>query len=97
MDTKSKLVTLPHGIKVRFNIKGAGTCESGLHINDPGDEDPKQMLGIEEQHSLSIYNAQIDMLESIILAQACAGVNIENYEYNKAITTIVDAIQNNNI
>ena len=41
-----------------------------------------------------IYNAAIDGLESLILAHACAGVNVESPAYVEGIETAVEAIAN---
>jgi hypothetical protein len=40
------------------------------------------------------YNAAIDGLESLILAQACAGVDIETPAYLEGVETAVEAIVN---
>jgi hypothetical protein len=40
------------------------------------------------------YNAAIDGLESLILAHACAGVDVESSAYVEGIETAVDAIAN---
>jgi hypothetical protein len=40
------------------------------------------------------YNAAIDGLESLILAHACAGVDVESPAYVEGIETAVDAIAN---
>jgi len=41
-----------------------------------------------------IYNAAIDVLESTILAHACAGINVSAPAYIEGIETAVDAIVN---
>ena len=41
-----------------------------------------------------LYNAAIDGLESLILAHACAGVDVESPAYVEGIETAVDAITN---
>ena len=41
-----------------------------------------------------VYNAAIDGLESIILAHACAGINVSDPAYLEGIETAVDAITN---
>ena len=43
------------------------------------------------------YNAAIDGLESLILAHACAGVDVESPAYVEGIETAVDAIANRTI
>ena len=40
------------------------------------------------------FNAAIDGLESLILAHACAGVNVESPAYVEGIETAVEAIAN---
>jgi hypothetical protein len=40
------------------------------------------------------YNAVIDGLESLILAHACAGVDVESPAYVEGIETAVEAIAN---
>ena len=41
-----------------------------------------------------VYNAAIDALESLILAHACAGIDISSPAYLEGIETAVDAIPN---
>jgi len=40
------------------------------------------------------YNAAIDGLESLILAHACAGVDVESPAYVEGVETAVEAIAN---
>ncbi len=41
-----------------------------------------------------IYNAMIDAIESMILAHACAGLDVESEPYVRGIETALDAIEN---
>lgn len=41
-----------------------------------------------------IYNAAIDAVESLILAHACAGIDVESPAYVEGIETAVEAIAN---
>jgi hypothetical protein len=41
-----------------------------------------------------LFNAAIDGLESVILAHACAGINVASPAYVEGIETAVDAIAN---
>ena len=41
------------------------------------------------------FNAVVDGLESLILAHACAGVDVESAAYIEGIETAVEAIGNN--
>ena len=43
---------------------------------------------------IELYNARVDGLESLILACACAGVDVETREFDEAVNTAVDAILN---
>ena len=42
----------------------------------------------------SLYHAAIDGLESLILAHACAGVDVQSPAYLEGIETAVDAVVN---
>ena len=42
-----------------------------------------------------LYNAAIDGIESLILAQACAGIDVQSDAYLEALDTAIDAISNN--
>lgn len=41
-----------------------------------------------------LWNLQMDALESLILAAACAGVDIDSPEFQQAIATALEAIAN---
>ena len=75
------------GIAVRLERKstaktpGAGTIASNL--NGPSSTAAERR-----------FNAAIDGLESLILAHACAGVNVQSPAYVEGIETAVDAIAN---
>ena len=49
----------------------------------------------EESISFRAYNNMIDAIESLILAHAIAGVDIESSSYLEGIETTIDAIGNN--
>ena len=71
------------GIKIELDGAGAGSITSGLHDADEG------------QYEVEVYAAQIDVLESLILAHACAGVDVTDAAYVAGIQTAVDALVNN--
>jgi len=84
-----KLIELPiYKIRVFLHtIKDAnghedtqGTIESDLHIS-PLEKDKE-------------YEIAVDTLESLILAQACAGIDITTPAYLESIETVVDAWTN---
>ena len=83
-----RTIRLPcFGITIRLDRKntaktpGAGTIASDLKA--PG------KTAADRQ-----YNAAIDGLESLILAHACAGVDMESPAYVEGIETAVEAIAN---
>lgn len=41
------------------------------------------------------YNAAVDGMESLILAQACVGMDVEHPDYVEAVNTAFEAINNN--
>ncbi len=84
-----KTIRLPiHGIIIQIEKNGAGAIVSDLHENV---EDDWHDLDPETRDSESAVN----VLESLILAHAVAGVNIESPEYLKGIEIAIDAITNN--
>lgn len=76
-------INLPcYGIVVTITGRNSGTIRSDLSKTKNPD-------------ALTAYDAAIDGIESMILAHACAGVNIEGLAYVEGIETAVDAILNN--
>ena len=87
-NTQTRVIRLPcFGIEIRLvwengpENPGEGTITSDLR--DQGD-------AIEVRQ----YNAAIDSLESLILAHACAGVDVESPAYVEGLETAVEAIGN---
>jgi hypothetical protein len=83
-----RTIRLPcHGISVRLNRKntartpGAGSITSDL--KDRGKTAAQRQ-----------YNAAIDGLESLILAHACAGLDVASPAYLEGVETAVEAITN---
>jgi hypothetical protein len=77
-----KEFNLPYGIVVLVK-DGSGTITSvdlKTQYHDKEDE---------------LYNAAMDGIESLILAHACAGVDIESPEYIEGVKTAVEACANN--
>jgi len=66
-------------ITLQLDERGGGTSSSTLHITEA------------DQAS---YNASIDGLESLVLAHACAGINVEDPRYVAGIATALEAISN---
>ena len=84
---KEKAITLKGGnwtIRVTTDGQGSGSIESeGLRDGDSGNE------GGDVE-----YLAAIDGIESLILAHACAGIDIKAKNYVEALETALDAISN---
>lgn len=79
-----KFIYLPvYGITLHLNENDdgdvSGTIESDLHESENGCED---------------YNIGIDVLESFILASACAGIDVGATSFLQAIEETVEAIGN---
>ena len=49
----------------------------------------------EQQVSRHMFNGAMDGIESILLALACEGVDIETTEFREALKTTTDAVSNN--
>ena len=62
-----------------------GTITSDLH-EEPIDEFDTDYV---------IYNAMMDAIESMILAHACGGIDIEDFAYIAGIEIAVDSCSNN--
>ena len=71
---------LPYGIRVETN-KDGGTIVSDLKTNLAAVDDP--------------FNRAMDGVESLILAAACEGIDIESPAFVKAVETAVEAVGNN--
>ena len=74
------VLNLVPGIEGHFD----GTIRSDLH-----EESDLEDWDSDEQHDCDCYNAAMDTVESIILAHACAGVDIQAPAYLEGIHTSV--------
>lgn len=63
-----------------------GTITSNLHEAATGDTTTDA--------EIELHNARFDGLESLILACACAGIDVELPAFQEAIDTAIDAIGN---
>ena len=72
-------------ISVRVDSDGTGVITSA-GLKTPGDAD-----STEEQ----VMNAAIDGMEALILALACAGIDISTPAFKKAVISANDALVNN--
>jgi hypothetical protein len=85
---KLREIRLPcHGITIRLRRNnspdrpGSGSISSNLK-------------GPSQTAADRLYNAAIDGLESLILAHACAGIDVESPAYLEGIETAADALAN---
>ena len=74
----------------------SNTCYSittNLHVP----ESEKKDLGYhsEEWHEIEAHDNQVDGIESMILALYVEGYDVEEPKFIEAITTVIDALDNN--
>lgn len=79
---KKMIQTNVYGITVILNTEGGGEIFSELRQGMDKSEDTEAL-------------AAIDGIESLILAHACAGIDITTPAYLEGIETAVEAIDNN--
>jgi hypothetical protein len=76
-----KSIELPiYGITLELNGDGGGSISSDLNDEVDGENE---------------WEASVDALESLILAHACAGIDVTAPAYIEGIQTAVEAITNN--
>lgn len=84
-----KVIKLPcYGITIRLERKHAANHSGCGTITSSG------LKGPSKTHLDRLYNAAIDGIESLVLAHACAGVDVQSPAYIEGIETAVDAIAN---
>ena len=71
---------LPENIVVTLDDDGGGTITSELHM-------PEEL-----QSDYSDYEIAIDVVESLILAHACAGIDILNPQYVQGVEVALEKI-----
>ena len=78
------IILLPGTIRVTCTFDGAGEIESDLRA------------GIDDQDVQgSLYHAAVDGLETLILACACAEVDLESEAFHEAVATAIESIVHN--
>ena len=80
-------IALTHDIVIELD-GGSGNISSNLH------ETPNEAI-MEDADEVRDYNSAIDGMESLILACACSGVDVESTAFLEAIETALEAISNN--
>lgn len=82
--TKARIISLPmcHNMIIHLEPNGMGSVISDL-CRDPAYTANKR------------WGAAVDALESLVLAHACAGINVASPLYVDGLKTAIDAINNN--
>ncbi len=82
MSTITKEIQLPvHGICVTLFSDGSGKIGSDLWDGiDPEDEE--------------VFKAVVDTIESLVLALACAGVDIQSKKFISGLETAIESVSN---
>ena len=85
-----KTINLPvFGIAVTLTGDGGASIQSDLH------ESLKDICNQSDYKETELFNASMDGIESMILAHASAGVDIESPAYLEGIETAVGSCSNN--
>jgi len=104
--TRRTTIRLRHGITIHLDDHGSGQLEDELHEPCPACGEPLCMLECdgskadeppetEDEARLRVeYNRAIDGLTSLVLAHACAGVEVDEPAYLEGIETAVQACGN---
>jgi len=77
-------------VVIRVDAHGGGTLTSDLKDDSIIDDDHPAMRA-----RRFAFNTAIDGLEALLLACACAGVDVDSPEYIQAFETALEAIANN--
>jgi len=89
-----------HNIEVEIDVnkQGGGCITSDLHNDEFLEEREELFTGIRTEieylESKIQFEAAIDAIESMILAHACAGVDIESLSYIKGIELAIQSCDN---
>jgi electron transfer flavoprotein alpha subunit len=98
---KKKLEIPEYGIVVTLLIKdekSAGSITSQLYekaFRDKIDNHAIEHTLVEETRVDASIKAAVDTLEAMILAQACAGMDITSLVYRESLQTTIEAMVNN--
>jgi len=87
-----KVVELPEGIKVKL-VSEIGLAKKPI-ITASIESDLRVNTKRSGSKSADIWNAAVDGVLNMILACACAGIDIEKPSFSDAVQTALDAIGN---
>jgi hypothetical protein len=77
-------------IELNYTPNGGGSISStGLKL------DNHNAISEGTTEALAAYNGAIDGLESLILSQACEGIDVTSDAYNRAVISAIESIDNN--
>lgn len=80
-------IKLDCGIELVFDtVSGSGHLHKGLTDREEESEDC---------NVTAVFNAAYDAIESLVLAHALAGIDVEEPAYQKGLQTTLEAIANN--
>jgi hypothetical protein len=86
-------------VKIELTLDGgSGTIKSNLHYADFDEycaDHQADRASIQTHIDFGHVEGCIDGLESLILALACAGYDVESDQFKQALETTLDAIGNN--
>jgi len=83
-----------HGIVVEVHDAGGGTIESDLRRDKPTEKETLQSQDWMAWIQRCIWNRSVDAIESVILAHACAGIDVIDPKYVEGVESACDAISN---
>lgn len=104
----TKKIIIDKGSEISVNPQGY-LCSQGLkdpcpychhpdcymHVTQtPGKTGPARYESTDAMQDRRVYNAAIDGIESMILAHAKAGIDIEDQRYQESVRTAVEALTN---
>lgn len=80
--TSSRVLHLPFGIRITVDPSGDGELESNLFQEFREDDEPSED---------AVARAGADAMEGLLLALACAGIDLETAACREAIVTAVES------
>jgi hypothetical protein len=91
-----RIIQLPcYGFKITLSDDGnSGSVKSRLSSSESDESFEQSPMDFISQESLDEYNFYVNAIESLVLAHACAGIDIESPAYVEGIETAVEAVAN---
>jgi hypothetical protein len=91
-----RTIELPcYGFVIELSDDGnSGSVKSRLSSSERNEPFTQSPMDFVSSESLDEYNFYVNAIESLVLAHACAGIDIESPAYIEGIETAVEAISN---